>query len=66
MSITGLYFCGENRKRPQDNQHFTLRFNRDIALANMQDCFDSYDPGEKRPVKMGPCHNGQGSIQLSS
>lgn len=59
--ISGVYFCAENKVRPQDNQHFTLRFNRDIALANLQDCFDSFGEGEKKEVKMFSCHNGQGN-----
>lgn len=61
LPISGLYYCGENRKRPQDNQHFTMRFYRDISCANMQDCFDSYGPGEKREILTGSCHNGQGN-----
>lgn len=27
----------------------------------MQLCFDSYDPGSRRPVRTGGCHNGQGN-----
>lgn len=61
LSLAGVYYCAQNKKRPQDNQHFTLRFYRDIALPNMQDCFDSYGIGERREVKTHGCHNGQGN-----
>lgn len=61
IDFTGLYYCGQNRKRPQDNQHFTLRYYRDVALPNMQDCFDSYGVGPTREVKTHGCHNGQGN-----
>lgn len=61
LSIAGLYSCAQNLKRPQDNQHFTLRYYRDIASPDMQMCFDSYGPGERREVKIGGCHNGQGN-----
>jgi hypothetical protein len=57
----GVYSCGENKRRPQDNQHFTLRFYRDIALANMQDCWDSFGSEEKRELKTFSCHHGQGN-----
>lgn len=61
LSISGVYYCGHNKKRPQDNQHFTLRYYRDIAMPNMQDCFDSYGVGDKRELKTHGCHNGQGN-----
>lgn len=56
-----VYFCAHNKQRPQDTQHFTLRYYRDIALANMQDCFDSFGTGEKRELKTYSCHHGQGN-----
>jgi len=57
----GLYYCAKNKVRPQDNQHFTLRYYRDIATADMQRCFDAYGPGEKQEVKTGGCHGAQGN-----
>lgn len=56
-----MFLCGGNRARPQDNQHFTLRFYRDIAAPDMQMCWDSYGEGEKRDINMGGCHHGQGN-----
>lgn len=32
----GIYYCAPNKVRPQDNQHLTLRYYRDIALPNNQ------------------------------
>lgn len=61
LLISGLYFCSDNKKRPQDNQHLTLRFYRDISLPDMQQCFDSYGVGEKRDVVTNGCHNSQGN-----
>jgi hypothetical protein len=56
-----MYYCSDNKKRPQDNQHFTLRFYRDIATASLENCLDAYTPGDKKELKMGGCHNGQGN-----
>lgn len=57
----GIYFCGNNKKRPQNNQHFILRYYRDISDSEMESCFDSYGEGEKRELKTFSCHHGQGN-----
>lgn len=57
----GIYYCGGNKVRPQDNQHLTLRFYRDIALPSMQLCLDANAPGDKKPIVTQGCHSGQGN-----
>jgi hypothetical protein len=56
-----MYYCGNNKVRPQDNQHLTLRFYRDIALPNMQMCLDANGPDVKKPIVTQGCHAGQGN-----
>ena len=53
--------CSDNHKRPQDNQHFTLRYYRDISAPDMEMCMDSYGEGKRRDIMMGGCHHGQGN-----
>jgi hypothetical protein len=57
--VTGIYYCAENKVRPQDNQHLTLRYYRDIALPNMQMCLDANSGDVKKPIVTQGCHNGQ-------
>lgn len=37
------------------------RYYRDIATASLENCFDSYGPGDKREIKTEGCHNSQGN-----
>lgn len=60
-SPLGIYYCGSNKKRPQNNQHFILRYYRDISDADMETCFDSFGEGVKRELKTYSCHHGQGN-----
>lgn len=60
-SPLGIYYCGSNKKRPQNNQHFILRYYRDISDADMESCFDSFGEGTKRELKTFSCHHGQGN-----
>jgi polypeptide N-acetylgalactosaminyltransferase len=59
--LSRIYYCGGNKKRPQNNQHFILRYYRDISDADMESCLDSYGEGGKRELKTFSCHHGQGN-----
>jgi hypothetical protein len=61
LPFAGMYLCANNKIRPQDNQHLTLRFYRDIALPDMQMCLDAHAAGDKKPIVTGGCHAGQGN-----
>lgn len=56
----GLYFCANDKVKPQSTQFFALSWQRDIRIKHGSSCWDVSEGGNA-PILLFGCHSMQGN-----